>query len=240
MRRPSEELRWALKDITFEIRPAQLVPLVGASGVGKTTIRYLVPRLYDPGEGRITLDGVALPAGKLSSLTEAIGTITQETYLFRDAIRPNLLSAKPAATYQEPESVCRAANTYEYVVGLPEGYDIVVGERGYPLSGEEKQRVPIARVILNDPRILILDEATKHLDSRSESLIQKALERVLKGRTSFVIAHRLSTILSADLILVMDGGQLVEQGTHTELLAQDGNYAELYHIRFQPEANATS
>jgi ATP-binding cassette subfamily B protein len=162
--------------------------------------------------------------------------VTQETYLFHDTLRANLLYARPDATQAELESACRAANIHDFIVGLPEGYETVVGERGYRLSGGEKQRVAIARVILKDPCVLILDEATSHLDSQSEALIQEALERVMEGRTSLVIAHRLSTILSADLILVMDGGRLVEQGTHAQLLARDGLYAGLYRTQFQGEA----
>jgi ATP-binding cassette subfamily B protein len=164
--------------------------------------------------------------------------VTQETYLFHDTVRANLVYARPGATQAELESACRAANIHDFIAGLPEGYETVVGERGYRLSGGEKQRVAIARVILKDPRVLILDEATSHLDSQSEALIQEALERVMRGRTSLVIAHRLSTILSADLILVMDGGRLVEQGTHAELMAQEGAYAGLYHTQFQGEAEA--
>jgi ATP-binding cassette subfamily B protein len=228
--------RWTLRDVSFEMHPGQLVALVGPSGAGKTTITYLLPRLYDPSEGRITMDGLDLRDVKLASLAKVVGMVTQETYLFHDTVRANLVYAKPGATQAELESACRAANIHDFIAGLPEGYETVVGERGYRLSGGEKQRVAIARVILKDPRVLILDEATSHLDSQSEALIQEALERVMKGRTSLVIAHRLSTILSADLILVMEGGQLVEQGTHAQLLARDGLYAGLYRTQFQGEA----
>jgi ATP-binding cassette subfamily B protein len=221
-----------LQEISFEMQPGQLTALVGPSGAGKTTITYLVPRLYDPIEGRVLLDGHDLRDLKLASLADQIGMVTQETYLFHDTIRANLLYAKPHATQEELEAACRAANIHDFIAGLPEGYDTIVGERGYRLSGGEKQRVAIARVVLKDPRVLILDEATSHLDSESEALIQHALEHVMSGRTSLVIAHRLSTILSADQILVIDQGRLVQQGTHEELLAQGGLYRDLYERQF--------
>ena len=228
-------VQWAVRDVSFEVQPGQLVALVGPSGAGKTTITYLLPRLYDPTEGRITFDGHDLRDVTLATLAANIGMVTQETYLFHDTIRVNLQYARPDATQAELETACRSANIHDFIASLPDGYDTVVGERGYRLSGGEKQRVAIARVILKDPRVLILDEATSHLDSQSEALIQQALERVMEGRTSLVIAHRLSTILSADLILVIDDGRLVEQGTHAELLAREGLYAGLYHAQFQGE-----
>ena len=224
---------WAVRDISFEIKPGQLAALVGPSGAGKTTITYLLPRLYDPTSGRILIDGHDLRQVTLASLTRQIGMVTQETFLFHDTLRANLLYAKPDATQDEIEAACRAANIHDFIVSLPNGYETVVGERGYRLSGGEKQRVAIARVILKDPRILVLDEATSSLDSQSEALIQAALQRVMQGRTSLVIAHRLSTILAADVILVMNEGRLVERGTHLELLEQGGLYAQLYHTQFR-------
>ena len=226
---------WAVRDVSFEIKSGQLAALVGPSGAGKTTITYLLPRLYDPTEGHITLDGHDLRRVATTSLAQQIGMVTQETFLFHDTIRANLLYAKPDATQTEIEAACRAANIHDFIAGLPDGYETVVGERGYRLSGGEKQRVAIARVILKDPCILVLDEATSSLDSQSEALIQAALEQVMKGRTSLVIAHRLSTILAADLILVMNEGRLVEQGTHAELLARGGLYADLYNTQFRRE-----
>ena len=233
VQRENVDVRWALRDVSFEVKPGQLAALVGPSGAGKTTITYLLPRLYDPTEGRITIDGHDLRDLTLDALAQHIGMVTQETYLFNDTIRANLLYARTEATDAEMEAACRAANIHEFIAELPEGYDTVVGNRGYRLSGGEKQRLAIARVILKDPRILVLDEATSSLDSRSEALIQEALQRIMIGRTSLVIAHRLSTILAADIILVLDHGRLVEHGTHAELLAQGGLYATLYETQFR-------
>ena len=228
--------RWALQDLTFEIAPGQLAALVGPSGAGKTTITYLLPRLYDSTEGRITLDGHDLRDVTQESLARQIGMVTQETYLFHDTVRANLLYARPDATQEELEAACRAANIYDFIADLPDGFDTIVGERGYRLSGGEKQRLAIARVILKDPCILVLDEATSHLDSQSEALIQEAIQPLLTSRTSLVIAHRLSTILAADQILVLEEGRLVEQGTHDELLAMGGLYAHLYETQFRARA----
>jgi len=226
---------WALKNVSFEVEPGLLVALVGHSGAGKTTITYLLPRLYDPTVGQIKIDGVDLRDITLESLAEQIGVVTQETFLFHDTMRANLIYARPSATQADLEAACKAANIHDFIVNLPDGYETVVGERGYRLSGGEKQRLAIARVILKDPRILILDEATSHLDSRNEALIQAALAPLFQGRTSFVIAHRLSTILAADKILVLEQGELIEEGTHAELLSRGGLYAQLYETQFSSE-----
>ena len=225
----------ALDSVSFRASAGQLVALVGPSGAGKTTMTYLIPRLYDPTEGLIRIDGHDLRDLALDSLSSAIGMVTQETYLFHDTIRTNLIYAKPDATPAEIEAAARAANIHQFITELPDGYDTVAGERGYRLSGGEKQRIALARVILKDPRILVLDEATSHLDSESEALIQEALKRVMAGRTSVVIAHRLSTVMAADLILVMDRGQIVERGTHEDLLALNGVYTQLYETQFNRE-----
>ncbi len=222
----------AIDGLDFDVAPGRLVALVGPSGAGKTTVTYLIPRLYDVSAGRVLIDGIDVRRLSLGDLATAIGVVTQETFLFHDTIAANLRYARPDATDDELVAAATAANIHDFVDGLAEGYETVVGERGYRLSGGEKQRVAIARVILKDPRILVLDEATSHLDARSEALIQDALERVMAGRTSFVIAHRLSTVLAADRILVLDRGRLVEEGRHEDLLAADGLYADLFRTQF--------
>ena len=224
-----------LSDITFEMAPGELVALVGPSGAGKTTITYLLPRFYDPTAGRITLDGIDLRDIDLHELERQIGMVTQETYLFHDTVRANLLYARPDATQEELDAACQAANIHDVIANLPKGYDTVVGERGFRLSGGEKQRIAIARVILKDPRILVLDEATAHLDTQSEALVQAALEPLFRGRTSYLFAYSLSMVLAADKILVIERGRIVEQGRHEQLLAQDGLYASLYHTQFRKE-----
>jgi ATP-binding cassette subfamily B protein len=230
--------RLALDRVDFDVRPGELVALVGPSGAGKTTVTWLIPRLYDATSGQVLIDGRDVRELRLGDLARSVGVVTQETYLFHDSIAANLRYARPDATDAQLEEAARTANIHELVASLPRGYDTVVGERGYRLSGGEKQRVAIARVILKDPAILVLDEATAHLDARSEALIQQALERVMAGRTSFVIAHRLSTVLAADRILVLDEGRLVEEGSHAGLLAADGLYARLYETQFRAaEAN---
>ncbi len=236
--KPSRQM--ALEALSFEINPGELAALVGPSGAGKTTITYLLPRLYDPTGGKICLDGHDLRDVSQASLAKTIGMVTQETYLFNDTLKVNLLYAAPDASQAVVEAACRTANIHHFIASLPDGYDTVVGARGYRLSGGEKQRIAIARVILKNPRILVLDEATSSLDSQSEALIQEALERIMKGRTSLVIAHRLSTILDADVILVLDQGRIVEHArrskthsAHEQLLEQEGLYARLYRTQFR-------
>jgi ATP-binding cassette subfamily B protein len=218
---------WALDGVSFVAEPGTLTALVGPSGAGKTTISYLIPRLYDVTRGGVLVDGVDVRDVALRELAGSVGVVTQETYLFHDTIAANLRYARPDATTEELVAAARAANIHQMIERLPDGYETIVGERGYRLSGGEKQRIAIARVVLKDPRVLILDEATSHLDSRSEALIQQALEELMHGRTSIVIAHRLSTVRAADQILVVDDGRIVERGTHTSLVARNGLYAEL-------------
>jgi len=238
----TDALPFGLDGIDFEVQPGQLVALVGPSGSGKTTTTYMVPRLYDVTEGSVELDGIDVRGITLASLGDVIGFVTQETYLFHSTVRDNLVYAKPDATDRELQAACRLAAIHDRIRELPQGYDTVVGERGYKLSGGEKQRIALARVLLKDPRVLILDEATSALDTVSERLIQGAIERTMHGRTTLAIAHRLSTILRADLILVYERGHIVERGTHAELLTLDGAYARLYREQFadQPEPAAAT
>lgn len=230
----SAEARVVLRDINLVAYPGQVVALVGPSGAGKTTLANLIPRFYDPNCGRILIDGYDIRQVKLQSLREQIGIVPQETALFSGSVRENISYGKLDATPEEIEAAARAANAHDFIMDLPEGYDTLVGERGVKLSGGQRQRIAIARALLKDPRILILDEATSSLDTESEQAVQEALERLMRDRTTFVIAHRLSTITNADWIAVLDGGRIVEQGTHAELLARsDGLYRKMVALQFR-------
>jgi ATP-binding cassette subfamily B protein len=221
-----------LHDISFRVEPGQMVALVGPSGAGKTTISSLVPRLYDVTGGSLKLNGIDVRRATTQSIRDVVGVVTQDPYLFHDTLRANLMYARPEATEEEVRRALDLAQIGDLVSELPDGLDTLVGERGYRLSGGEKQRVALARLILKAPDVVVLDEATAHLDSESEAAVQRALKKTLSGRTSLVIAHRLSTVREADLLLVIDGGRVVERGTHASLLSQHGLYAELYHTQF--------
>lgn len=221
-----------LNGVSLKVEPGQLVALVGPSGAGKSTMTSLVPRLFDPTSGQVLINGHDLTKVKQASLQQVVGVVTQDAHMFHDTIRANLAYAKPTATEDEMWKACTDAQIANMISELPEGLDTVVGDRGHRLSGGEKQRLAIARLLLKAPDIVILDEATAHLDSENEALVQEALATALKGRTSIVIAHRLATIRQADQILVLDNGQIVEQGTHDELLAMNGLYADLHTRQF--------
>src|SRR6188508_929394 len=222
-----EENRWTLEDVSFEVPAGTTTAVVGETGSGKTTVGYLVARLYDVERGAVTIDGIDIRSATLSSLARTIGVVSQETYLFHASIRENLRFAKPAATDEEIEEAARAARIHDLIASLPDGYDTMVGERGYRFSGGEKQRMAIARTILRNPPVLVLDEATSALDTQTERLVQEALDRLAENRTTIAIAHRLSTVRDADQIIVLDKGRIVERGVHDELLALGGRYAEL-------------
>jgi subfamily B ATP-binding cassette protein MsbA len=233
--RSEPEAPWALREVSLRVAPGEVVALVGPSGAGKTTLVSLLPRFWDVTEGRITLDGRDVRQVKLAELRGAIGLVPQEPALFSGTIRENIAYARPDASLADIEQAARAAHAHEFIVRLPETYETIVGERGVKLSGGQRQRIAIARAILKDPRVLILDEATSSLDNESERLIEDALERLLVGRSTLIIAHRLSTVRRADRLVVMDHGRVAEEGSHAELLARGGLYARLYQFQFREE-----
>jgi ATP-binding cassette subfamily B protein len=225
-----------LHDVSFCAPAGKMTALVGPSGAGKTTITHLVPRLYDPGSGTVRIGGHDVRDLTLRSLRDTVGVVSQDAYLFHDTIRANLLYALPEASDEELIEACKAARIWDTISSLSGNLDTIVGDRGYRLSGGEKQRISLARLLLKAPRLVVLDEATAHLDSESEAAIQDALKTTLADRTSLVIAHRLSTVRDADLILVIDEGTIRERGTHEQLLGAGGLYAELYRTQFASQA----
>jgi ATP-binding cassette subfamily B protein len=221
------EPEWTIHDVDLVVPAGTRTAVVGETGAGKTTLGYLVARLYEPQEGRITIDGVDIRQVSLASLAATVGVVSQETYLFHASVRENLRFARPEASDEEIEDAARTAQIHDLIASLPDGYDTVVGERGYRFSGGEKQRMAIARTVLRNPPVLVLDEATSSLDTQTEAAVQAELERLSEGRTTITIAHRLSTVRDADQIVVIDGGQIAERGTHEELMELGGLYSAL-------------
>ena len=222
-----------LSHVSFEVKPGEMIAFVGPSGAGKSTVASLLPRFYDATNGSITIDGQDIRKVTLDSLREQVGIVPQETVLFNGSVYDNILYGRLDATREEVEAAAKAANAHDFIMQLPNGYETMLGDRGMNISGGQRQRISIARAKLKNPQILILDEATSALDTESERVVQEALDRLMVGRTSFVIAHRLSTIKNADKIMVLENGQLIEQGNHDELMAMDGLYAHLYKIQYR-------
>ena len=235
-----ERSDWILKDITLSVPKGKIAAIVGTSGVGKSTLVDLIPRFYEVTKGRITIDGVDIAQATLQSLRAQIGIVTQETFLFNDTVKNNICYGRKDATEAEIEAAARDAYAHDFILHMPEGYDTFIGDRGVKLSGGERQRLAIARALIKDPPVLILDEATSALDSESEKIVQKALNRLMQNRTVFVIAHRFSTIVNADIIIVLEDGEVVEQGNHEELYAKGGLYRKLYSLQFQEGADRSA